>query len=72
MAGDVGSVHAELKTKQRTIRDAFPPDLGLRARRTISWIGRTEAALQYFALQKAGTRRHHTLRSWHATSIYAS
>lgn len=44
MAADAGSIHAGLKTKQRTIRDGFPPDLGLRVHRAISWIGRAEAA----------------------------
>ncbi len=35
--------HAELKTKQRTIRDGFPETMGLRIHRSISWIGRAEA-----------------------------
>lgn len=33
-----------LKAKQREIRDGFPPDLGLRVHRAISWISRAEAA----------------------------
>lgn len=35
--------HAELKTKQRSIRDGFPETMGLRIHRSISWIGRAEA-----------------------------
>lgn len=35
--------HAELKAKQRSIRDGFPETMGLRAHRAISWIGRAEA-----------------------------
>ena len=34
---------AALKTKQRTIRAAFPETMGLRVHRAISWIGRAEA-----------------------------
>jgi hypothetical protein len=34
--------HAELKTKQRSIRDGFPETMGLRIHRSISWIGRAE------------------------------
>lgn len=32
-----------LKTKQRALRDGFPPELGLRVHRSISWIDRAEA-----------------------------
>lgn len=32
-----------LKEKQRTIRSVFPERMGLRVRRSISWIGRAEA-----------------------------
>lgn len=35
--------HAELKTKQRAIREDFPETMGLRVHRAISWIGRAEA-----------------------------
>jgi hypothetical protein len=35
--------HADLKTKQRAIREGFPETMGLRAHRSISWIGRAEA-----------------------------
>lgn len=35
--------HATLKAKQRAIRDGFPETMGLRAHRSISWIGRAEA-----------------------------
>ena len=35
--------HAALKTKQRAIRDGFPEIMGLRAHRSISWIGRAES-----------------------------
>ena len=38
-----GIAHAELKTKQRAIREGFPPTMGLRVHRAISWIGRAEA-----------------------------
>lgn len=34
--------HAGLKTKQRQARDRFPPALGLRIHRAISWLGRAE------------------------------
>src|SRR4051794_10056372 len=34
--------HAALKTKQRAIRNGFPEIMGLRAHRSISWIGRAE------------------------------
>ncbi|AML51730.1 HEPN domain-containing protein [Falsihalocynthiibacter arcticus] len=36
--------HAELKEKQRKIRDCFPETMGLRVHRAISWIGRSEIA----------------------------
>ncbi len=36
--------HAELKTKQRAIREGFPETMGLRVHRAISWIGRSETA----------------------------
>lgn len=35
-------IHAELKTKQRAIREDFPETMGLRVHRSISWIGRAE------------------------------
>ncbi len=35
---------ADLKEKQRTIRDRFPETMGLRVHRAISWIGRAEAS----------------------------
>ena len=35
--------HAALKTKQRAIRAGFPENMGLRAHRAISWIGRAGA-----------------------------
>jgi len=35
--------HATLKDKQRAIRDGFPPSVGLRVHRAISWIGRAES-----------------------------
>lgn len=34
---------AALKEKQRTIRNGFPENMGLRVHRAISWIGRAEA-----------------------------
>ncbi|WP_136625127.1 hypothetical protein [Aureimonas flava] len=37
-----GIAHAELKTKQRAIREGFPPTMGLHVHRAISWIGRAE------------------------------
>ena len=36
--------HADLKTKQRALREGFPETMGLRVHRSISWIGRAEAA----------------------------
>ncbi len=36
--------HADLKAKQRTLREGFPETMGLRVHRSISWIGRAEAA----------------------------
>lgn len=36
--------HAALKTKQRALRDGFPETMSLRVHRSISWIGRAEAA----------------------------
>jgi hypothetical protein len=36
---------AALKTKQRGLRDGFPPQLGLRVHRAISWLGRAEAEI---------------------------
>ena len=36
--------HADLKAKQRALRDGFPETMGLRVHRSISWIGRAEAA----------------------------
>ena len=36
--------HAALKTKQRALREGFPETMGLRVHRSISWIGRAEAA----------------------------
>lgn len=36
--------HAELKEKQRGIRQNFPETMGLRVHRAISWIGRSEIA----------------------------
>ena len=38
--------HAELKAKQRLLREGFPQELGLRVHRAISWIGRAEAETQ--------------------------
>ncbi|WP_316014368.1 HEPN domain-containing protein [Roseobacter sp. HKCCA0434] len=35
--------HAELKRRQRAMREGFPPNFGLRIHRMISWIGRAEA-----------------------------
>lgn len=35
---------SELKQKQREIRDGFPPDLGLRIHRCLSWLNRAEQA----------------------------
>ena len=37
--------HAHLKAKQRSIRGGFPETMGLRVHRSISWIGRAEAAV---------------------------
>ena len=34
--------HDELKSTQRALRANFPPDMGLRVHRAISWIGRAE------------------------------
>ena len=34
--------HIELKATQRALREGFPPDMGLRVHRSISWIGRAE------------------------------
>ena len=42
MATSVGITHAELKTKQRTLRESFPQTISLRVHRAISWIGRAE------------------------------
>ena len=36
--------HVDLKAKQRALRDGFPETMGLRVHRSISWIGRAEAA----------------------------
>ena len=36
--------HDELKTKQRSIRDGLPPNLGLRVHRALSWLSRGEQA----------------------------
>ena len=36
--------YADLKDKQRKIRDSFPENLALRTQRAISWIGRAEQA----------------------------
>ena len=36
--------HATLKAKQRELRQGFPETMGLRVHRSISWIGRAEAA----------------------------
>lgn len=36
--------HAQLKAKQRALRAGFPETMGLRVHRSISWIGRAEAA----------------------------
>ena len=36
--------HAVLKAKQRALREGFPETMGLRVHRSISWIGRAEAA----------------------------
>jgi hypothetical protein len=43
MATKTGITHAELKTKQRAIREGFPQTMSLRVHRAISWIGRAEA-----------------------------
>lgn len=37
--------HAALKSKQRELRAGFPETMGLRVHRSISWIGRAEAAV---------------------------
>lgn len=34
--------HAELKARQRALRDGFPPDMALKVHRAISWLGRAE------------------------------
>ena len=34
--------HADLKARQRALRDGFPEDLGLRVHRALSWLGRAE------------------------------
>ncbi len=36
--------HVDLKAKQRALREGFPETMGLRVHRSISWIGRAEAA----------------------------
>ena len=36
--------HLQLKTKQRSLRQNFPENIGLRVHRSISWIGRSEKA----------------------------
>jgi hypothetical protein len=40
--GDFDRAFARLKEKQRAVRAAFPPPLGLRTHRAISWLGRAE------------------------------
>ena len=37
-----GMDHASLKARQRTLRDGFPPSLGLRVHRALSWLHRAE------------------------------
>ena len=39
-----GLDHTNLKAKQRALRADFPETMGLRVHRSISWIGRAEAA----------------------------
>ena len=39
-----GLDHTNLKAKQRALRAGFPETMGLRVHRSISWIGRAEAA----------------------------
>jgi len=34
--------HSTLKARQRAIRETFPPSLGLRVHRALSWLGRAE------------------------------
>ncbi|GLS83689.1 HEPN domain-containing protein [Paraferrimonas haliotis] len=36
------SSYSELKEKQRTLRDAFPTDMGMRVHRALSWLNRAE------------------------------
>jgi hypothetical protein len=36
-------LHADLKTKQRRLRDGFPDPLALRVHRALSWLGRAQA-----------------------------
>jgi hypothetical protein len=43
MTTKTGLTYAELKAKQRAIREGFPQTMGLRVHRAISWIGRAEA-----------------------------
>lgn len=43
MTTKTGITHAELKTKQRAVREGFPQTMSLRVHRAISWIGRAEA-----------------------------
>lgn len=38
--------HTYLKEKQRALRERFPETMGLRVHRSISWIGRAEAACE--------------------------
>ena len=38
--------HAELKARQRALRDGFPEALGLRVHRALSWLDRAEQETQ--------------------------
>ena len=40
--------HSTLKTRQRAIRETFPPSLGLRVHRALSWLGRAEREAEDF------------------------
>ena len=39
-----GRTHARLKARQRSLRAGFPDTMGLRVHRSLSWLGRAEAA----------------------------
>lgn len=38
----MGSIHKELKARQRAERDSYPENLSLRVHRALSWLDRAE------------------------------